>query len=40
MGTFSVKLLTEDYLAGSVGWSTDTARGTTFTVTFSAAGPS
>ena len=39
MGTFSVKLLTETYLAGSVGFVTDAAHGTTFTVTFSADGP-
>jgi len=39
MGTFSMKLLTEDYLAGSVGMGSDATRGTTFTVTLPCDGP-
>jgi signal transduction histidine kinase len=39
MGTFSMKLLTEKYLAGSVGMTSDATRGTTFTVTLPCDGP-
>jgi signal transduction histidine kinase len=33
LGTYSVKLLTEQYLGGKVGFTTDPKQGTTFQVT-------
>jgi len=39
MGTYSVKMLTERYLGGRAAFTSDAARGTTFTVTLPVGGP-
>ena len=39
MGTFSMRMLAEDYLAGSVEFTSDATRGTTFTLRLPVDGP-